>query len=63
MCSCCSREKSGGITWLVELRRHLKSSMILSGNHETRTPDCQTSLKSYQVINSKITLLKNDLDM
>ena len=58
-CSCWSREKSGGITWLVELRRHLENSMILSGSHEARKlPD---TLKNYQVINSKMTVLKNDL--
>ena len=36
VCSCWSREKSGGFTWLVELRRHLENSIILSGSHEAR---------------------------
>ena len=30
VCSYWSREKSGGITWLVELRCHLDNSMILN---------------------------------
>ena len=57
-----SREKSGGITWLVELCRHQRKFHDLK-SVAMKLENCQTLFKSYQVINSKMIVLKSDLDM